>query len=310
MHTEGVTSGTYEIEVLGSVRRYVVIRPRGIDPATVPTIIDLHGSGSWPEDHVAVTAARGFAAVGAVVVVPQAGIPFRLLPEWSAGWAWNVPGSPLLGESVARDEPDDMGFIEALITRLIEQHSVDLRRIHMRGFSGGARLASHLMAAMTNRLASVCCVSGVRFVETSSGQLPPLLAIHGGLDALNPYEGGSGPRWSESVESVVYQWAVASGCGPTPQYRTVSDLVREVRYIDTLGFAAVRLIAVADAAHSWPGTLHRDHIGQFAAPGSFNASQAHWEFVHEVDLIRSRGAGKGSTRRLRGNITEHDGCTT
>ena len=216
MQTEGVTSGAYEIEVLGSVRRYVVIRPRGIDPATVPTIIDLHGSGSWPKEHVAVTAGRAFAAVGAVVVVAQAGIPFRLLLGWPAGWAWNVPGSPLLGESVARDEPDDMAFIEALITRLIDQHGVDLRRIHVRGFSGGARLASHLMASMPNRLASACCVSGVRFVEPSPGQLPPLLAIHGGLDALNPYEGGSGPRWSESVESVVYQWAVASGCEPTP----------------------------------------------------------------------------------------------
>ena len=85
MHTEGVISGTYEIEVLGSVRRYVVFRPRGIDPATIPTIIDLHGSGSWPYEHVAVTAARAFAAVGAVVVVPQAGIPFRLLEEWPAG---------------------------------------------------------------------------------------------------------------------------------------------------------------------------------------------------------------------------------
>jgi polyhydroxybutyrate depolymerase len=296
MHTEGVISGTYEIEVLGSVRRYVVLRPRGIDLATVPTIIDLHGTGSWPNEHVAVTAARAFAAVGAVVVVPQAGIPFRLLEEWPAGWAWNVPGSPLPGESVARDEPDDMAFIEALIARLIRQHGAELRQIHVRGFSGGARLASHLMASMTNRLASVCCISGVRFVEPSPGQLPPLLAIHGGIDALNPYEGGSGPRWSESVESVVCQWAVASRCEPTPKYRTVSEQVREVRYIDTTGFAAVRLITVGDAAHSWPGTAHRDHIEQFGAPGRFNASQADWDFVYEVDLIRSRGAGKGSGR--------------
>ena len=284
MHAEGVTAGTYEIPVLGSVRRYLVIRPRGIDPTTVPTIIDLHGSGSWPEEHVAVTAARSFAAAGAVMVVPQAGIPFRLLAEWPAGWAWNVPGSPLPGESIARDEPDDMAFMDALTTRLIEQHGVDPRRIHLRGFSGGARLSSHLIAAMANRLTSVCCVGGMRFVPPL-GEVPPLLAIHGGLDALNPYEGGSGPRWSESVESVVYQWAVASGCGPTPQYRNLSDDVREARYINTGGFAAVRLITVADAAHSWPGTAHRDHIAQFGAPGSFNASQAHWDFVREVDQL-------------------------
>jgi polyhydroxybutyrate depolymerase len=287
MRAEDVTSGAYEIEVLGAVRRYVLLRARGVDPATVPTIIDLHGSGSWPEEHAAVTAGRSFAAAGAVVVVPQAGIPFRLLAGWPAGWAWNVPGSPLPGESDARDEPDDLAFVNALTTRLVEQHGVDPRRIHLRGFSGGARLASHLTSALGNRLSSVCCVGGIRFVP-SAGELPPLLAIHGRLDTFNPYEGGSGPRWSESVESVAHRWAVASGCGPTPQYITLSDDAGEARYVDARGFAAVRLITVAHGAHSWPGTSHPEHIAQFGAPGTFSASQAHWGFIHDVDQMRRR----------------------
>jgi len=286
-HIEGLIAGTYEIRVLDMDRRYLVIQPGGIDPATVPTIIDLHGSGLSPEEHVAVTDARSFAALGAVMVIPQAGIPFRLLAEWPAGWAWNVPGSPLPGESAARDEPNDMAFIDALTSRLIEQHGVVPRRIHLRGFPGGARLSSHLMAAMANRLASVCCVSGVRFFP-SSGELSPLLAMHGRLDALNPYEGGNGPRWTESVESAVYQWALASGCVPTPQYRSIADEVCETRYADSTGFAAVRLITIADAAHSWPGTSQSDHIAQFGAPGSFSASQAHWDFT--ARLIREDSA--------------------
>jgi polyhydroxybutyrate depolymerase len=173
----------------------------------------------------------------------------------------------------------------ALTTRLVEQHGIDPRRIHLRGYSGGARLASHLTVAMADRLSSACCVGGIRFVP-SSGALPPLLAIHGGLDTFNPYDGGSGPRWSESVESVVYQWAVASGCGPTPHYLTLSDDVRETRYIDTGAFAAVRLITVTKAAHSWPGTSHADHIAQFGTPGSLSASQAHWDFIRDVDQLR------------------------
>jgi polyhydroxybutyrate depolymerase len=136
---------------------------------------------------------------------------------------------------------------------------------------------------MANRLAPVCCVGGVRFVP-APGELPPLLGIHGRLDAFNPYEGGGGPRWSDSVEATVRHWAVASGCAPTPQYRVISDDVRETRYVDGMGFAAVRLVTVAGAAHSWPGTSQRDHIVQFGAPGSFSASQAHWDFVGEVEL--------------------------
>lgn len=288
MLTEGVTSEACEMRQRGAVRRYVVIRPDGMDPGTLPTVVDLHGSGSWPEEHAAVTAARASAAAGAVVVVPQAGIPFRMLADWPMGWAWNVPGSPLPGEAVSREEPDDMAFMQELLTRLVERHGVDPRRIHLRGYSGGARLASHLMAAVPERLASVCCVSGVRFVHPPPGPLPPLLAIHGRLDVINPYDGGSGPRWAESVESVIEQWAVAFGCEPTPRYRSVSDQVREARYLDAEGFAAVRLVTVADAEHSWPGTRHGEHIEQFGAAGNWDASQAHWDFVREVERRSAR----------------------
>jgi polyhydroxybutyrate depolymerase len=279
---KGVTAKEYDIRVQGITRRYLVIQPDNIEPATVPTVIDLHGSGSSAEEHVSITDARSFAALGAVFVVPRAAIPFRLLADWPAGWAWNVPGSPLPGESAARREPDDMAFLDALTTRLIDGHGVDPCRIHLRGFSGGARLSSHVLAASGDRMASVCCVGGVRFVAPS-GDLCPLLAIHGYLDEINPPDGGDGPRWSESVASAVYRWAIVSRCGPTPQHHTIGDGVRATCYYDGDDVAAVRLITIADAAHSWPGTSQRDHIAQFGASGSFSASQAHWEFICEID---------------------------
>jgi poly(3-hydroxybutyrate) depolymerase len=46
MDLDGVSSETYEFQVLDSVRRYLVLRPDGMDAGTVPTIIDFHGSGS------------------------------------------------------------------------------------------------------------------------------------------------------------------------------------------------------------------------------------------------------------------------
>ena len=140
---------------------------------------------------------------------------------------------------------------------------------------------------MTDGLTSVCCVGGVRFVAPSPGRLPPLLAIHGARDEVNPYEGNSGRRWSESVESAVAKWAVAFGCGPTPR-RTSGD-TREVRYLDSDGFVPVRLVTVADGGHSWPGTRHSAHLEQFGAAGTWDASQAHWDFVNEVDLDGGRG---------------------
>jgi poly(3-hydroxybutyrate) depolymerase len=112
-----------------------------------------------------------------------------------------------------------------------------------------------------------------------------LLAIHGCLDAINPLEGGIGPRWSESVEAVVRQWAMAAGCEAAPR-QVLSDDVREARYVNDANFAAVRLVTVADATHSWPGTVHIDHIAQFGDSGSFDATQAHWEFFSEIEQLR------------------------
>src|ERR1700760_4507560 len=103
MLTEGVTSESYGIRRPGSIRQYVMIRPVGVDPATLPAVVDLHGSGSWPEEHADITAARALAAAGAVVVIPEAGIPFRMVEVGPMGRAWNVPGSPLPGESDPRD---------------------------------------------------------------------------------------------------------------------------------------------------------------------------------------------------------------
>ncbi len=45
-------------------------------------------------DTFAVTSDAGhLAARGAVVVLPQAAIPFRLNPAWPRGFAWNIPDS-------------------------------------------------------------------------------------------------------------------------------------------------------------------------------------------------------------------------
>jgi polyhydroxybutyrate depolymerase len=310
MLTDGVTSEQFEIRTLGAIRRYLVIRPARWDPGTIPVVVDLHGSGSWPEEHAAVTEARAYAALGAVIVVPQAAISFRMLADWPAGWAWNVPGSPLPGEVTPRDQPDDAAFIRSLVTRMVERHGVDPRRIHLRGYSGGARLASHLMARMGDQLNTVCCVAGVRFIGPSPGRLPPLLAIHGGLDAINPYLGDGGPRWAESVESAVSQWAIAAGCALAPRHRAESGQVREARYVDADGVAAVRLVTIADAGHSWPGTRHGDHVEQFGASGSWDASRAHWEFVHEVDPGAGRNLPNGGGRPSRGDVTARDGWAT
>ncbi|BBY28963.1 PHB depolymerase family esterase [Mycolicibacterium sediminis] len=266
----------------GELRRYLVIRPPGSTVGHLPVIIDLHGSGSSAEEHAGVTAASSWAMAGAVVVLPQASIPFQLIDGRPEGFAWNVPGSPLPGESSARRGPDDVAFIDAIVSDLIDHHGADPTRLHLRGYSGGARLAAHVIAAATGRFASACFVAGVRFVEPHAGPLPRILAIHGLADTVNSFGGGTDTRWSESVPSAVRRWALAAGC-PDASTTSNTDHVVDSTYVDALDNPAVRLLAVKGAEHSWPGTSDQDHIAAFGVATDFDASGAHFAFVRDVE---------------------------
>jgi polyhydroxybutyrate depolymerase len=278
-----------ETRLLDSVRprrRYVLLCPAVLPYRRPPVVIDLHGSGSRPDEHIAITGARQLAAAGAVVLVPEAAIPFQFVTGAPDGLAWNIPGSPLPGESEPRTSPDDVAFLIALVDAFAGRYG----GVHLRGYSGGARLAAHVAAQAPERIASVCCVAGVRHVSAPPPRrLPPLLAIHGEQDSVNPFEGGQGARWAESVPESVEAWAANAGChGPASSRRPVEG-VTESLHRSGSGFAQVRLISLADVDHSWPGTADEEHRSRFGNAGTFSTSRAHWEFICEIE--RGHGAG-------------------
>ena len=65
--------------------------------------------------------------------------------------------------------------------------------------------------------------------------------------------------------------------------RAITETIHAIDYRDSTGFAAVRLIRVDDAEHAWPGTRDRDHIEQFGCSGDLDASQAHLDFIYDVE---------------------------
>lgn len=284
-HTVETTS--WELSSGSTTRRYLILRRSGRLITDGPVVVDLHGSGLSPEAHA--RTADLSSVVGqsnTVFVLPAAATPFTLIPDMEPGTAWSVPGTPLPSESEVRcDPPDDVEFIDTLIDDLIDRHGAHPQRIHVRGYSGGARLASHLGVALADRLASITCVSGIRFPrpqpQPDDGG-PAVLAIHGRLDSFNPYDGSDDPRWDESVPAAVGRWAEHRNC-TIKQHWDLGDNAREDRFLDANGFSPVRLITIDDAAHSWPGTTDGEHIKWFGLPGTFNAARAHQHLVAEID---------------------------
>jgi polyhydroxybutyrate depolymerase len=259
---------------VGAVPRWAAVWLPPV-PSGAPVVLDLHGSGFDPHRHVSVSGTDCWASAGVVVIAPCAALPFTFEPSTPPGWAWAVPGSPLPGnEDMGKDmrddhhHVDDLAFLHELLGYVRRRWHTDTAREYALGYSGGARLLSHWVSDGRNALAAACCVSGVR---TPPGHTATrLLAIHGDADDVNPFWGGDGRRWRESVPAAVRAWALTLGC--TDSTTATAAESRITRWTQPDGRCLATLLAVEDAGHGWPGAHDAEQTRLFGASAGLPAT--------------------------------------
>jgi polyhydroxybutyrate depolymerase len=178
-------------------------------------VLELHVSGLSAQQQMRCSGFHSLAEEqGFVVAAPRAAIPLQLFKDHPPGFAWNVPGVPLVHqEQTVRDMPDDIRFIRDLIVDIRSRMSIDPGRIYVAGFSGGGRLASYLAFLLRDIVAAIGTVSGLRIPAIDAPYAPcPIIAFHGRLDRLNPFDGGAGDRWREPVIDTADYLASLQGC--------------------------------------------------------------------------------------------------
>jgi polyhydroxybutyrate depolymerase len=255
----------------GGLARVVVVHAPGdaSGPAgrPLPLVLNLHGSGGTAAEQEVSCGMDALAdAQGFIVAYPQGAIPL------GAGFAWNVPGQPLLGgQAVPQGAPDDAVFVAAAVAAIGRAYPVDPRRVFATGMSGGARMASQLGCDLSMLVAAVAPVAGLRFPSPCNASRPvPVVAFHGTADTVNPYDGNGQAYWTYSVPSAEQQWAAHDGCGAAPDRSQAAPSVGLTTYSGCAGGAAVSLYTIDGAGHEWPG-----------APGqstAIDASATMWAF--------------------------------
>lgn len=225
----------------GEARRYAIYVPRAHaarDP--LPVIVDLHGTGSHPEQELAVSGlARAADVRGFMVVMPAA-----VMPHPAGGAAWNVPPVP---EGV-----DDVRFVADVIDDVVVNLRADPRRVYLTGFSGGARLACEVARRWPKRIAAVGAVGGLR-APRRAGPAVPVMAFHGTGDPVNPFGGGGPSYWIESVPAAFNAWVSLNRCGPGIDSVSVSAKVRRLSAV-CAGRRESLLYVLYGAGHVWPGS--------------------------------------------------------
>jgi polyhydroxybutyrate depolymerase len=264
----------------GAERRYRLFEPPAAHRRPPPLVVELHGSGLTSEAQMRCSALYRLAARhGFALAAPEAAIPFTLPGEGRPGFAWHVPGVPLFGEAEARgDLPDDVGFI----ARLIETLAPGARPVFLVGFSGGARLASHLVVGLGDRICGAGLVGGFQCPVLADATEPaPIIAFHGMRDPLNAYVGSSDLRWPLGVERSAQRLACHFGwSGPAI---ASAPSRRSLACHDAGGRLRLLVHGLREGGHDWPGSRDAEHRRQFGSGGAdIDASAEMWNFFAQL----------------------------
>lgn len=155
---------------VGAVKRsFRLVVPADITPGRAPSlVIALHGMGKDSKDLM--PRYSGFSASAHrhefAVAYAQA---------LSRGW----------GQRGA-DERADLEYLDALYDELKERLKFDPKRVHLIGFSSGARLALQAAAARPGRFASLVVHSTLLPAPAPTTRMPPQLWVHGERDIISP----------------------------------------------------------------------------------------------------------------------------
>ena len=236
----------------GDLRNYWLVRPEGIEKTKpAPLLMVLHGSAGSGEDMMTVTQ-RGFERLADkekfVVVYPDA-LERR----------WNDQGGTV----------DDVGFLLAIVDKLVADGLVDKNRIYVAGISNGGMMAQRLACEQADRIAGIATVAGGLPEPLQATCKParalPVLVIHGTEDPIVPWSGGAVAGFEDfgkvlSARETAKFWAANNRCGdggviaaePDRDPKDGTRVKMEV-FASCPAGAAVKLAAVEGGGHTWPG---------------------------------------------------------
>jgi len=264
----------------------------------IPLVFDLHGSGGNGRQqalHSGLTAQAD--RHGFILANPNGGISDPDSP--TDKFYWRVPGVPLVGDvQMPANAPDDVQFFRDAIRQLEQGACVDTHRIYVTGFSGGARMASALACELSDRIAAVAPVAGLRagmprpgdFAAPDTKTCEPrramsIVTFHGVHDPTNRFDGDGTSRWGYSVAVAIARWVNLDGCQAGPSEQKVSAHVTKVTYPGCRD-AAELILYRTDApvehggGHIWPhpNTSAQESASAAEQVDQLDASALIWEF--------------------------------
>jgi polyhydroxybutyrate depolymerase len=281
----------HRLQHQGRPRRYLAFCPNSYDGRHPwPLLLVLHGAGAtsmwtmretrWDE-----TATRE----GFLVAFPEGtpADPTRPQDFLRNPLVWNDGSFRGAGR---HPEVDDVGYLRAVLERLVGHYNVCQQAVYVTGFSNGAGMAFRFAAESAPRLAGIAPVAGHCWVKDPRPACPlPTFYAVGTEDPLVPLKGGEVHTpwgWSDvrpPVLETLQTWGQAIGAPPEPHV-VHADGSEEA---STTG-GKFPVYILEGHGHHWPGG--RGQIDpemavdpEIAGPNTtrFRINDAIWQFFRE-----------------------------
>jgi polyhydroxybutyrate depolymerase len=248
----------------GAARSFYVHLPKGHDESNpAPLVIALHGGGGRGAKFDASTlgqTTREADRRGWVVVYPDG-----LEKGWDDGRPLDSP------RDRRRGNPDDVGFLSALIDRMHSDYGIDRTRVYAMGISNGGFMSFRLGIELSERIAAIAPVTAnlsLALEPQKPARAVPVLVMNGTEDPLVPYGGGQvrvlGKSRGEilSTAKTIDWWVANNGCTPPPAKKTLPDTatddgatVEVESYTACRDSSEVVLYRIRGGGHTWPGGM-------------------------------------------------------
>ncbi len=259
----------------GMDRTYTLHVPPG-DP--IGLVVSLHGGGGTGMGQKGLTNFDTVAEAHNLLVVYPDG--------YDKSWADGRGASP-----ADRHHVDDVGFLVALVGKLLNDYKIAPGHVFVTGMSNGGFMANRLACDRADVFAAVAPVAGTLGVDVACKPSRPVSVweAHGTTDPLVPFNGGrvrgrGGVSRSISAASMVDKWKSVDGCQGDPARQVLPDVgdgtvVRRFDYTACAPSSEVVFYQIDNGGHTWPGGkqyLPKPVIG--ATTRAFDGSETIAEF--------------------------------
>jgi polyhydroxybutyrate depolymerase len=264
----------HSITVDGVQRDWRIYVPTTYSKETlIPMVLNFHGTSGTPNGQASLTGFEKLAELKGFIVVTPAG---KYTNE-GGRVTWNVDKN--------QGAVDDVAFIRQLIEHIKQQYSIDPIRVYATGFSGGARMSSRLGCDLSQTVAAIGPVAGVRYPEDCHPSRPvPVITFHGKKDRVNHFElqENSPPYWRMGVNAALDGWIKNNQCQLPATKETLNAEVTKISYLKCQQQGDIVFYRSEEANHIWPGSPDHEVRARYGllnnTPSDIPATELIWQF--------------------------------